>query len=71
MSTFYQSFRLLMNDIGYFYVVFSRFIKGGRYHFCVHRTCHISHLLWALVNEQYNHIYLWVVLSDGIGYLLE
>ena len=52
-------------------MVLGWFVKGRCDNFGVHRACHIGHLLWALIDEQYDHIYLWVVLGDSVGYILE
>ena len=71
MTTFYQSFCFFVYDIRHFHVVFCGLIKGRSNHFGIHRTCHIGHLLWTLIDEQNDHIHLWMVLRNSIGYLLE
>ena len=71
MTTFYQSFCFFVYDIRHFHVVLSGLIEGRCNHFGIHRTCHIGHLLGALVDEQNDHIDLRVVLRNSIGYLLE
>ena len=71
MAAFYQSFGFLVYDISHFHVVFSWLVKGGCDHLSLHRACHVGNLLRTLIDEQNDHIYLWVVGSNGIGYLLE
>ncbi len=60
-----------MDDVRYFNVVLSRFVKGGSDHFRVDATCHIRYLLRTLVDKEDDHIYFGMVGGDSIGNLLE
>ena len=71
MSALDQSFGFLVHDIGHLDVVLCRFVESGGNHFGIDTTRHVGHFLRTLVDEQDDHIYLGVVLEDGVGQFLE
>ena len=48
-----------------------RLVKGGGNHLCIHVATHIGHLLRSLIDQEDDHIYLGVVVGNGIGHILE
>ena len=52
-------------------MVVCRLVEGGAYHLGIHATGHVGYLLWALIDEEDDHVYLWMIGSYGVGQLLE
>ena len=55
------------DDAGHFYMTFGRLVERRRNDLGFHAARHIGNLLGTFVDEQYHHIHLGVIGSNGIS----
>ena len=67
MSALNHSLCLFKDHIGNLDVSFSWFIECRCYYFCLYAAGHVCNLLRTLVDKQYDHVDLRMVVGDGIG----
>ncbi len=71
VSAFYQTTGLVQNNLGNLYMMVGRLIERGGNHFSFYTPFHIGHLFRTFINEQNNHVYVRMIISNGIGNIFQ
>jgi hypothetical protein len=71
MTAFDKSASLLKHHIGDLHMPLCRLVKGGSYDLGLDAAAHISDLLRTLVYEEYDFVYLRMIVGYGVGYGFE
>ena len=66
-----QALGALDDELGHLDVVLGGHVEGGGDHLPADGALHVGRLFGTLVDQQYNHINLRVILRDSIGYIFQ
>ena len=67
----HQTLSFFDHHLGNLNVARSWFVERGGNHFAAHGALHVGHFLWALVDQQNDQRYVWVVTGNRMRDVLQ